>query len=1084
MPSFQYRGPKYPSYEPQGVPNPEVPATDSGMLYTGDNMAVAARLMESMWARNTTLAQAVVAASTRAEAAGLDIPETTENAPDLTSDEESFVDATAALSRGLNEFGLVMGTSASTSLSLLMEPAFIPTQSNTSGTFSRSPLYFTFPDCNALSFEDRLTLARLGQAISNLTSLPVQCASLPPVWQSNTTYIDDQLYCGWNSAECVVRYGNKVYLAPEEVQQAAIAAGRRSIQEYVGGLYDWKSTAPSGFGALDVAIWVNNSNVALDPGPPYVQRWNQPVNLAANAWLKEAAGPAVRAGLMGVKDMPKGPSRLSLDFSSLLGPLFMMWFMQLMLPVNVFMLVQEKEAGLRIMMKMQGLKDGAYYAVQYVWMVLLYCLFMAIFVIFGSLIGLKIFTLNSYSVQFVCYFLWGNLLASLSFYSSAWNATARPAVLLAVVWVIISGFMANLMMVQYIESGPEWIAKVLEFVPAFGLFRCLYELSQYAFLADRNGGQGLTWSDLSDEGNGMIRVWIIFVVEWAIFPIIAYYMDQVRGAGTGMTKHPLFFLGVRHKEEESGTGKNGFKNKEKKSGSGSGMFQWWKRKRRTVTTTTAALEKKASSPVGKGVLDITATSTSMMMTSNLAYSPTTTEEDAPPTAVLSPMDFYYGSSDIAITRDHDHDNQILPVSDVAAPFSPQPVVISSSSSSVALAGGIERKVTSVKLAMPVDTSAHRDEDDDYDDYDEDDQQCQAEDIVRERQLALHHYKSWIKSSSSTSIQQPPASIILHKLRKVYPARDGNAPKLAVANLSLSIQRSECFGLLGPNGAGKTSTIRMMEGFMVPSSGTAIIEGLSIRDDMDSIHSLMGACPQHDLLWEGLTGREHLLFYGRLKNIDEKGGELKKAVEESLRAVNLHGVGDNPVSSYSGGMKRRLSVAIAFIGDPAVVYLDEPSTGLDPASRRLLWEVIKKSRKNRAIILTTHSMEEAESLCDRLGIFVNGRLRCVGDPKDLTARFGGYLSFSITTPVQQEDVARRLVVERMAPGAKLVYALGGTQKYELPLEEVSVDGVFREMERAKIEGVVEVLDWGVSNATLEECFINICRSEGVEMSTFA
>jgi len=825
-----------------------------------------------------------------------------------------------------------------------------------------------------------------------------------------------------------VRYGNKVYLAPEEVQQAAIAAGRRSIQEYVGGLYDWKSTAPNGFGALDVAIWVNNSNVALDPGPPYVQRWNQPVNLAANAWLKEAAGPAVRAGLMGVKDMPKGPSRLSLDFSSLLGPLFMMWFMQLMLPVNVFMLVQEKEAGLRIMMKMQGLKDGAYYAVQYVWMVLMYCLFMTIFVIFGSLIGLKIFTLNSYSVQFVCYFLWGNLLASLSFYSSAWNATARPAVLLAVVWVIISGFMANLMMVQYIESGPEWIAKVLEFVPAFGLFRCLYELSQYAFLADRNGGKGLTWSDLSDEGNGMIRVWIIFVVEWAIFPIIAYYMDQVRGAGTGMTKHPLFFLGVRHKEE-SGTGNDGLKNKKKKS--------------------------------------------------NLAYSPTTTTTEDAPMAVLSPMDFYYGSSDIAIT--HDHDQQILPVSDVAAPFSPQPVVISSSSSSVALAGGIDRKVTSVKLVMPVDTSAHRDEDDDYD---EDDQHCQAEDIVRERQLALHHYKSWIKSSSSTSIQQPPASIILHKLRKIYPARDGNAPKLAVANLSLSIQRSECFGLLGPNGAGKTSTIRMMEGFVVPSSGTAIIEGLSIRDDIDSIHSLMGACPQHDLLWEGLTGREHLLFYGRLKNISEKGGELKKAVEESLRAVNLHGVGDNPVSSYSGGMKRRLSVAIAFIGDPAVVYLDEPSTGLDPASRRLLWEVIKKSRKNRAIILTTHSMEEAESLCDRLGIFVNGRLRCVGDPKDLTARFGGYLSFSITTPVQQEDVARRLVVERMAPGAKLVYSLGGTQKYELPLEEVSVDGVFREMERAKMEGVVEVLDWGVSNATLEECFINICRSEGVEMSTFA
>ncbi|KAI0528659.1 hypothetical protein KFK09_001201 [Dendrobium nobile] len=131
----------------------------------------------------------------------------------------------------------------------------------------------------------------------------------------------------------------------------------------------------------------------------------------------------------------------------------------------------------------------------------------------------------------------------------------------------------------------------------------------------------------------------------------------------------------------------------------------------------------------------------------------------------------------------------------------------------------------------------------------------------------------------------------------------------------------------------------------------------------------------------LTGREHLLFYAHLKNL--KGAALIQAVEESLQSVNLfHGGGsDKQVGKYSVGMKRRLSVAISLNGDPKVVYMDEPSTGLDPASRNNLWNVIKNAKKDRAIVLTTHSMEEAEVLCDRLGIFVTGSLQCIGNPKE-------------------------------------------------------------------------------------------------------
>ncbi|MCO5575518.1 hypothetical protein L7F22_029319 [Adiantum nelumboides] len=201
------------------------------------------------------------------------------------------------------------------------------------------------------------------------------------------------------------------------------------------------------------------------------------------------------------------------------------------------------------------------------------------------------------------------------------------------------------------------------------------------------------------------------------------------------------------------------------------------------------------------------------------------------------------------------------------------------------------------------------------------------------------------------------AIVCDDLRKVYHGEGRVASKYAVRGLSLAVPCGQCFGMLGPNGAGKTSSINMMIGLSKPTSGTVYIEGLDIRTDMDQIYLCMGVCPQFDLLWESLTGREHLLFYGRLKNL--KGESLENAVVDTLRSVNLlhEGVGDKTVNTYSGGMKRRLSVAISLIGDPKVVYMDEPSAGLDPASRNLLWNVVRKAKQGRAIILTTLNLSK-------------------------------------------------------------------------------------------------------------------------------
>ncbi|KAL0762372.1 hypothetical protein Bca101_078523 [Brassica carinata] len=316
------------------------------------------------------------------------------------------------------------------------------------------------------------------------------------------------------------------------------------------------------------------------------------------------------------------------------------------------------------------------------------------------------------------------------------------------------------------------------------------------------------------------------------------------------------------------------------------------------------------------------------------------------------------------------------------------------------------------------------------------------------------------------------AILCDNLKKVYPGRDGNPPKMAVRGLYLDVPSGECFGMLGPNGAGKTSFISMMTGLLKPSSGTALVQGLDICKDMNKVYTSMGVCPQHDLLWETLTGREHLLFYGRLKNI--KGSALTQAVEESLKSVSLFdgGVGDKPAGNYSGGMKRRLSVAISLIGNPKVVYLDEPSTGLDPASRKNLWDVIQRAKQNTAIILTTHSMEEAEFLCDRLGIFVDGALQCIGNSKELKSRYGGSYVFTMTTSSEHEEDVERLV-STVSPNAKKIYHLAGTQKFELPKNEVRIAEVFRAVEKAKSN--FTVFAWGLADTTLEDVFIKVAKS---------
>ncbi|CBY31539.1 unnamed protein product [Oikopleura dioica] len=209
---------------------------------------------------------------------------------------------------------------------------------------------------------------------------------------------------------------------------------------------------------------------------------------------------------------------------------------------------------------------------------------------------------------------------------------------------------------------------------------------------------------------------------------------------------------------------------------------------------------------------------------------------------------------------------------------------------------------------------------------------------------------------------------------------------AVKGVSFMVKPNSCFGLLGPNGAGKTSTFKMLTGEESVSKGEAFINGLEIQKDRFGSLREFGYCPQFDALLQQLTGRETLYLYARLRGVPEK--VLPKMVDNLIELVGIKQYAERPSSTYSGGNKRKLSVAIALTGYPRVTIMDEPSCGLDPGARRQLWSVILSVMKTGAsVLLTSHSMEETAALCDELAIMVNGRLRCIGGQQHLKTKFG-------------------------------------------------------------------------------------------------
>jgi len=311
-----------------------------------------------------------------------------------------------------------------------------------------------------------------------------------------------------------------------------------------------------------------------------------------------------------------------------------------------------------------------------------------------------------------------------------------------------------------------------------------------------------------------------------------------------------------------------------------------------------------------------------------------------------------------------------------------------------------------------------------------------------------------------------------ELSKKYEKRGRQEDRFALDKLSLVLDEGDCLGLLGPNGAGKTTLISILCGLAKTTSGTALISKFDINSDMHRVHDILGFCPQHDILWPDLSVMEHLLFYCRLKNYDKKY-ELKHVIQLAER-IGLGGMHlDKRVSQLSGGMKRRLSIAISMVGEAKLVLLDEPTTGLDPESRRAVWDIIESHKYGRSFIITTHNMEEADVLCSRIAIMSLGRLKCLGQPLYLKNKFGGgYILTVNVVPGREDDVDE--FVQKLCPGKYVLSQVRGTVEYQLPYDQVDVATIFSEMKHHKEE--IGILEWSINQTNMEQVFLKLIAED--------
>ncbi|MAE71885.1 MAG: export ABC transporter ATP-binding protein [Gemmatimonadetes bacterium] len=299
-------------------------------------------------------------------------------------------------------------------------------------------------------------------------------------------------------------------------------------------------------------------------------------------------------------------------------------------------------------------------------------------------------------------------------------------------------------------------------------------------------------------------------------------------------------------------------------------------------------------------------------------------------------------------------------------------------------------------------------------------------------------------------------LVVSHLRKAYGST------IAVDGICFSVDRGEIVGLLGPNGAGKTTTISMICGLTVPTDGRVTVSGHDIAAEAIAAKSQIGLVPQDIALYEELSATANLSFWGSLQGLT--GQSLRSRVAELLEKVDLEGRATEPVERFSGGMKRRLNLAVGLIAHPHLLLLDEPTVGIDPQARFAILDIVREeARAGTAVLYTTHLLEEAERLCDRILIIDRGTIHAEGSPESLVAMLGEGKVVTIRGPFEQGSIDPLLVTE---DGMEIVSSQAG--RVLLSIENGAIPALFELLSRDE----VSVDDISVREPDLESVFIKL------------
>lgn len=307
------------------------------------------------------------------------------------------------------------------------------------------------------------------------------------------------------------------------------------------------------------------------------------------------------------------------------------------------------------------------------------------------------------------------------------------------------------------------------------------------------------------------------------------------------------------------------------------------------------------------------------------------------------------------------------------------------------------------------------------------------------------------------------------LRKEFHTLDGL--KVAVKNMYLDICHGEITAILGHNGAGKTTLMNMLTGMFSPTAGTAMVNGHDLITDMTGVRSSLGLCPQFNIFFPAFTIREHLVFFAGMKGVPRN--EINKEVDKIIETLRFGSYANNFPTELSGGWKRRLSVAIALIGGSECVILDEPTSGMDPSTRRVLWNILKEIKHEKTIILSTHFMDEADILGDRVCIMSDGELQAAGTNNFLKDHFGcGYhlLLSSVDEEFSQYQVSYiEKAVKHYIPDMKTERCIGQEFNIILPFESVQkFEALFKKLDQEKAN--FGILSYGVMLTSMDEVFL--------------